>query len=570
MLHLGNTAEGGRVELSDDDRARHVHIIGASGGGKSKLLEHLIRQDISRERGLCLVDPHGTLCNAIEAWCAARGMSKVRRIHLIKPGDEHWTAGFNPLRNDGHSDPAVRVDAMVDACAEVWGGQDMNQTPRLRKVLRALFFALTVQNLTLAEALYFLSSDDPDGSRRALTKALPDPVFGFVWDELNKLSRREFTEYTESTTSRVTQFLSSPAVRLMVGQQRAAINFREVMDRGEIVLVNLGSRANFSPENASVVGALLLNDLLLTALGRDEQSAAKPFTLYMDEAYAFLNGDVEQMLDQTRKFGLHLVIAHHRLGQLRTKGESIFNAVMANARTKIVFGGLPDEDAAYMARELLRSEVDLEEPKHVLDKPTVVRQEPYWFRSESSTESEQDSASETHTTSSSATEGESAANSQGFRVSEDEADEQVSASENAGTATTASTTDGRSSSHSWSTSRSESEGRVEGRIDVREILPTAVYSLEEQLHRAQSLIRELPDRSVLCKRIARRSVVFRTVDVNPPLASTPMLARFREAASLASPYVAPLSEAKAEVAARQRLLERRESAPAEDEDFWAE
>ena len=108
----------------------------------------------------------------------------------------------------------------------------MAQTPRLRRILRALFYALAVLNLTLAEALFFLRSHDPDGIRQSLTSTLPDATYDFVWRELNALSRREFAEMTESTVSRVTAFLDSPAVRLMVGQQAHALDFRRAMDEG--------------------------------------------------------------------------------------------------------------------------------------------------------------------------------------------------------------------------------------------------------------------------------------------------------------------------------------------------
>jgi putative protein kinase ArgK-like GTPase of G3E family len=37
-----------------------MHIVGTTGKGKSKLLEHLIFQDVVAGRGVALIDPHGT------------------------------------------------------------------------------------------------------------------------------------------------------------------------------------------------------------------------------------------------------------------------------------------------------------------------------------------------------------------------------------------------------------------------------------------------------------------------------------------------------------------------------
>ena len=41
------------------DRRRHLYVIGKSGVGKTRLLELLMRQDISYGYGLCFIDPHG-------------------------------------------------------------------------------------------------------------------------------------------------------------------------------------------------------------------------------------------------------------------------------------------------------------------------------------------------------------------------------------------------------------------------------------------------------------------------------------------------------------------------------
>ncbi|HWB48626.1 MAG TPA: hypothetical protein VG651_05920 [Stellaceae bacterium] len=79
MLKVGHANDGSPVVLTDKERARHIHVLGAIGTGKSKLLEGMIRQDIAIGRGLCLIDPHGTLVDGIEAWCTASGFGRIRR-----------------------------------------------------------------------------------------------------------------------------------------------------------------------------------------------------------------------------------------------------------------------------------------------------------------------------------------------------------------------------------------------------------------------------------------------------------------------------------------------------------
>jgi len=84
-LTLGTTKRG-KLRLTDEERSWHLQVLGGSGRGKSSLLESMIRQDILALRGLCLIDPHGTLADDILAWCASRRVNEARKIHVIDAG----------------------------------------------------------------------------------------------------------------------------------------------------------------------------------------------------------------------------------------------------------------------------------------------------------------------------------------------------------------------------------------------------------------------------------------------------------------------------------------------------
>ncbi len=564
-LSLGRTRRKA-VVLTDEERSRHIHVIGASGTGKSKLIESMIRQDIIAGRGLCLIDPHGTLADSVIQWCTSRSLNNQRRIHIIEPGELGWCAGFNPLRLDGLTETAVRVDAMVAACAQVWGGENTSTTPLLKKCLRAVFYTLAVRELTLAEAPLLTSSESD--LRRALIADLPDPVFGAVWRDFEALSRREFFEQFSSTNNRLLEFLSSPVIRRIVGQRESALDLKQVMDNGEIVIVNLASKGALSADNGRLLGTLLTSELFLQAVRRDEAMArSRPFTLYIDECYNYLTSDVERMLDQTRKFGLHLVLAHQRLGQLRDRSEAIYNGVMAGGQTKIVFGGLTDDDAEILAREVLRTSFKLEQPKHVLDKPVVVDEVPFWLETESDTDSWSNSSS----SSQSYSYGSSSSTTEGVSESYDRD------GDFAGSASSFGETDG--SSESWGATRSESNsaggshtvGRSQTLKPVRVMMPTAVYSLEEATHLAIIRLRELPNRAAIVRRRGKPPVRFRTPDIKPGLASDGRVTGFLKTTRTASPYLAEAADADAEIANRAKILRAGPaSSPDDDTSFWSE
>ena len=572
VFAVGTTRRGKTLTLSTEERSRHVHIVGASGTGKSKLMESMIRQDILAGRGLCLIDPHGTLADAIVQFCASRQLQGARRIHVIEPADAAWSVGFNPLRLDGVTEAAARVDAMVSACAQVWGGENATSTPLLKKCLRAVFYVLAVREQTLLEAVELISSTDPRATRRLLTENLPDYVFDSLWRDFNGLSRREFAEQFSSTNNRLIEFLSSPIVRRIVGQREHALDLKQVMDNGEILIVNLAPRSSLSSDNARLLGTLLTSELFLLALARDSDIARRrPFYLYIDECYDYLTGDIERMLDQTRKFGLHLVLAHQRLGQLRDRSEAIYNGVMGGGQTKIVFGGLEDDDAEIMTRQIMRDSFNLERPKHVLDKPVVVDEVPFWLESESEGESDTTSMSVSHNFSTTESSGTAESASQQYEILDHASPELHGIARGLDASTSTATTIGESASEGYARTHSRGRGRAQTLKPVRVTMPTAVHSLEEEIHMAIVKLRELPQRVAILKRRGRTAIRVRAPEIKTSLAGPDLVERFVSNARSASPYLSPMAVVEAEILARQvELIEGKlvGTPAATDEQFW--
>ena len=57
--YAANWAELYPFTLSQEDRRRHMYVIGQTGTGKSTLLKDIIKQDILAGRGVGYIDPHG-------------------------------------------------------------------------------------------------------------------------------------------------------------------------------------------------------------------------------------------------------------------------------------------------------------------------------------------------------------------------------------------------------------------------------------------------------------------------------------------------------------------------------
>ena len=543
------------LELDAEARSRHMHVLGASGTGKSKFLELMIRQDILAGRGVCLIDPHGTLADDVVRFCASRNIERYRRVHVIEPGDAEWTVGFNPLRLEGMTDPMLRVNTMVDACAEVWGGEKIDETPLLATCLQLVFYALAVQKLTLVEAIALTQSSDPEGIRKALTDKLPDYVFQAYWNDYRSLSRKEFEDRFSSTRRRLLRFLGTPAVRRIVGQAERVLDVRKVMDEGDILIVNLAQRGGLSKTSGRLLGALLASEFYLMALGRTREAARRhPFYLYIDECYDFLTGDIERMLDETRKFGLHLILAHHRLAQLRQRSEAIYSGVMAGAQTKVVFGGLMDEDADIIAREIMRDSFNLERPKRSLDKPVVVGDELIWLDSYGTSESAAHSVGSGEAQSWSDMQAISGSTSDSFSVSNWSIPTRIGTQLSTGDSSGTGVGGARSSFESAGYASGSSRGSHQALRPIYEVRPTQMHSLEEEVHLAIVKLREQKNRCAIVKLRGKKAQGVFVPDVKTALASAKQIREFKAASQTASEYISLTSSVDAEVAVRHATL----------------
>jgi hypothetical protein len=101
-------------------------------------------------------------------------------------------------------------------------------------------------------------------------------------------------------------------------------------------------------------------------------------------------------------------------------------------------------------------------------------------------------------------------------------------------------------------------------------MPTAVYSLEEEVHLAIVRLRQLPKQAAILKRPNGVPVRFRPLTISPTASGKARAASFIATARTGSPFIAPAEIAEAEIAARLADLRRPAAVPSDDEFFVEE
>jgi hypothetical protein len=366
---LGRDANGRPLYLTPElGEQTHCHVIGGSGTGKSKFLEHLIRQDIHEGNGLCVIDWHGTLFNDLLSWCAWHDVglyNDYRSLVLVDPTRPHYVIPLNFFSRRG-GDVATQVSRRISATVKAWGQRNADEMPTFERVCRQVFSFAVEQNESLVNAAQLL-----DFSKRELRDfartTTGDSWVRSQWNWLQEIrSSREWNEVVLSTENRLSRFLGSQTIKRFCGLTDGCLDFLEVMEKGTIVLVNLGDSDFLSREEARVFAALLLNEFFEAAMRRAAalRTGEKPrqYVLVLDEFQEYISDDLAAMLDQVRKGGLHLMLAHQHLGHF-ADNPRLAKSVMTNARIKAVFGGLDFPDASVLANEMFLPDLNTRQIK---------------------------------------------------------------------------------------------------------------------------------------------------------------------------------------------------------------
>ncbi|MBI5465956.1 MAG: type IV secretory system conjugative DNA transfer family protein [Candidatus Kerfeldbacteria bacterium] len=340
------------VRFGREDRARHCYVVGKSGTGKSVLMENMVVQDIINGDGICIIDPHGDVAEAVLARVPA---SRAEDIIYFNPADTDRPQGLNLLEYDPRypEQKTFVINEMIKIMDKLY---DLKQTggPMFEQYMRNAMLLIMddpESGATLMEISKVLS--DPDYRRYKLSKTQNPVVHDFWVKEAQKAGgEASLANMVPYITSKLNQFVANDIMRPIIGQQKSAFNFRQVMDEKKILIVNL-SKGRLGDLNAYLIGLVMVGKILMAALSRtDVQPQARhDFYLYIDEFQNFITDSIATILSEARKYRLNLTVAHQYISQLvNGQDTKIRDAVFGNVGTTVAFR-VGVEDAEFLAKE---------------------------------------------------------------------------------------------------------------------------------------------------------------------------------------------------------------------------
>lgn len=327
--------------IKQADRLFHTYAIGKTGTGKTTLLETLALQDMLRGRGVTVIDPHGDLAERLVASVPRWRESDL--VYLNAP-DLSQPYGYNPLRRVQTDRIPLAASGLMEAFKKLWGDA---WGVRMEHILRnALYALIECGDATLPDILRIIS--ETNFRKQALARVKNDQVRAFWTKEYPKYNPRYQQESIAPIQNKVGAFLADPRLYRMFTGQLVDLHFRQIMDEGRILIVNL-AKGRLGEDSANVLGALLVTTLGLAALSRADTDESQRFDhfIVIDEFQSFATLSVANMVSELRKYRVGLVLSHQHLFQLEPE---VKHAVLGNVGTLISFR-LGPEDARIFARE---------------------------------------------------------------------------------------------------------------------------------------------------------------------------------------------------------------------------
>lgn len=339
-LILGENTHDGKtssVTLSNEQRARQMHIIGSTGSGKSTLLLRAIIQDIEAGVvGLCVIDPHGDLIDAV---CERVPESRLKDVVLFDPSDSQYPIGLNILQAHSNLEKTLIASDLVAAFKRMstsWG--DVMDAVLANAVLAILE---SERGGTLIDLKRFLVEAS---FRNEFLQSVNDEFIRYFWQhEFPLIAGKP----QASILIRLDTFLRQKMIRNIVCQKTSKLNFREIMDHKKILLIKL-SQGIVGVENSHLLGSIIITKLHQIALSRQDTTNRPFFAIYIDEFHNLIVPSLEASLSGNRKFNIGLTLSHQEWRQVQSRSLEVAASVMANCYTRICFR-LGDTDAKLFA-----------------------------------------------------------------------------------------------------------------------------------------------------------------------------------------------------------------------------
>jgi len=329
------------LPLQSYDFDKHSFIIGASGSGKSKLIEliidRLVKSGVKNNYRVVVIDPHASLADNL-------GAVENSTVLDFKGSDE----GAELFGGAG-----TDVSAATELTGTLFKSLLADQhNPKLERVLRmSLFVLMTAQAMSLDTLKRLLT--DIEYRNQLLSHVqdyVPSNVISFFGSDFNELRNKSYTEAISPIVSLVDEMQMQPS--LSENNENAA-SLSTLINNHFLTVFSL-NKVSMGEKVVKTLAGLLIQQIFLLAQAK---AFKEKVILIIDEVSVVQNPALASILAEARKYNLFVFLTQQYFGQIE---KPIQDAIFTNVYNYYVFR-VSEEDA-----RALEGNLTIELPKEIV------------------------------------------------------------------------------------------------------------------------------------------------------------------------------------------------------------
>ncbi len=378
---VGKNTYGGEqtpVGLRKKDHRQHTYIVGKTGMGKSTIIEGMALQDIQSGKGVCVIDPHGDM---VEHLLSLIPKERQKDVIYLNPFDKQFPTGLNILNpgtnyediEEQHRRTAGTVMSIfMKITPEKHWGQRMEHILR-NAILTTLQIGSGSAHTPYISLLTIQKLLTDDIYRKSVTRSLSDPILKQFWEKEFKLFRKgQQGDIVAPLTNKIGEFITDPLSRYILLQKDSTINISEIMDEGEILLVNL-SKGNLGEERSAFFGTIIISLIQLATYARAQipEHKRRDFFVYIDEFQNFATPHFMELFSEARKYHVFFTPSHQNIAQI--DDPKVSKVIKGNSGNYITLKGSPEDEEVLLpifSREVEKGQIVNLAPYHFFMKIT--------------------------------------------------------------------------------------------------------------------------------------------------------------------------------------------------------
>lgn len=338
LITLGKIKGSFRKEetLSEGQLNHHVHIVGASGYGKSVLLEHIVKDRIQKNKGMMFIDLKGDIETIERFKHYAKEVNREKDVQIFSISDQQISSSYNLILEGTATQLRDKIMLSLVWSEEYYKNQSSSF---LLKLLIGFCYLRDTHNLkfNLGTILSCLGKLD---FLEALINKIPDSEtrVKLIFEECYHFLRSADMVKTLQGLKTQLESLIYADFGDLVTRRDSEINLFESVQNQKLVFIFLDSRRY--GETAKTIGKFILQDLKMVSSKVDAEVRKvdrKQFTVIIDEFADLASEDFIGFLDRARSAKFGIVVAHQEICDLLRISPEFAGRLMGNTSTLYAF-----------------------------------------------------------------------------------------------------------------------------------------------------------------------------------------------------------------------------------------